>query len=333
MNVRKTMSALKLVCVPTIILLFGLASAPVAGGVAFNSDPAVTTYFDGSFNQIQVWLAGLDGRLYAHYYNQSGWHTDDHGNGGAASFYETPAVTTYWDGSFNQIQAWLTGTNGHLYAHYYNQSGWHTDDHGIAGNTFFFATPAVMTYWDGSFNQIQAWLTGDDGHLYAHYYNQSGWHTDDHGNGGAASFYGTPAVTTYWDGSFNQIQVWLTGTNGHLYAHYYNQSGWHTDDHGIAGSVSFSGAPAVTTYWDGSFNQIQVWLTGTDGHLHAHYFDQSGWHTDDHGAGGSALFYGTAAVMTYWDGSFNQIQVWLTGSDDNLYAHYFDQSGWHTDRH
>jgi hypothetical protein len=225
------MSAFKLVCVPTIIVLFGLVSAPVASGVAFNSDPAVTTYWDGSFNQIQVWLAGLDGRLYSHYYNQGGWHTDDHGNGGAASFYGTPAVTTYWDGSFNQLQVWLTGIDGHLYAHYYNQSGWHTDDHGNGGAASFYGTPAVTTYWDGSFNQLQVWLTGNDGHLYAHYYNQSGWHTDDHGNGGAASFYGAPAVTTYWDGSFNQIQVWLTGSDDNLYAHYYDQSGWHTDQH------------------------------------------------------------------------------------------------------
>ena len=52
------------------------------------------------------------------------------------------------------------------------------------------------------------------------------------GNGGAASFYGDPAVTTYWDGTFNQINVWATGSDGHLYAHYFNATGWHTSARG-----------------------------------------------------------------------------------------------------
>jgi hypothetical protein len=143
-------------------------------------------------------------------------------------------VTTYWDGSFNQVQVWVVSGYGHLYAHYYNQSGWHTDDHGN-GNGVFLQGPAVTTYWDGSFNQLQVWATGFDGHLYAHYYNQTGWHTDDHGDGNGVALYGGPAVTTYWDGSFNQVHVWAMGWDGHLYAHYYNQSGWHTDDHGVGG--------------------------------------------------------------------------------------------------
>jgi hypothetical protein len=308
------------------------------GGVLFDSggDPAATTYWDGSFNQVQVWAVGTNGHLYAHYFNQTGWHTDDHGDaGGGVSFYRDLAVTTYWDGSFNQVQVWATGSNGHLYAHYLNQTGWHTDDHGNGGAASFYNAPAVTTYWDGSFNQIQVWVTGNNGHLYAHYFNQTGWHTDDHGNGGTASFYSDPAVTTYWDGSFNQVQVWARGDDGHLYAHYFNQTGWHTDDHGDAGGgVLFGGDPAVLTYWDGSFNQVQVWATGSNGHLYAHYFNQTGWHTDDHGgSGGAASFNGDPAVTTYWDGSFNQIHVWVIGSDDHFYAHYLNQDGWYTDDH
>ena len=59
------------------------------------------------------------------------------------------------------------------------------------------------------------------------------WHIDDHGTGAnGVRFYGDPAVNTYWDGSFNQIMVWLIGANSDLYAHYLHSDGWHTDDHG-----------------------------------------------------------------------------------------------------
>jgi hypothetical protein len=259
---------------------------PLEQRLVLSSDrPAAITYLDSTgFLQEQVWATGSDGHLYAHYLNASGWHTDDHGKPAAASFVGDPAATTYWDGSFTQVNVWVTGSDGHLYAHYFNATGWHTDDHGTARAASFNPDLAVTTYWDGSFLQEQVWATGSDGHLYAHYLNATGWHTDDHGNGGAAGFYGTPAVTTYWDGSFNGIQVWVTGSNGHLYAHYFDATGWHTDDHGNGGAASFYGDPAVTTYWDGTFNQINVWATGSDGHLYAHYFNATGWHTDDHGA-------------------------------------------------
>src|SRR5262245_53201715 len=71
-----------------------------------------------------------------------------------------------------------------------------------------------------------------------------------------------PAINTYLDISgFNQVMVWLTGDDGHLYVHYLHRDGWHTDDHGIAANgVNFLyGKPAVNTYVDSSgFNQVMV---------------------------------------------------------------------------
>jgi hypothetical protein len=229
---------------------------------------------------VQVWAVGNFNHLHVHYLNQTGWHTDDHGNANGLPFNSYGlAVTTYWDGSFNQIQVWAVGSDYHLYAHYYNQTGWHTDDHGDANGHAFYSAPAVLTYWDGSFTGVQVWARGDDFHLHVHYLNQTGWHTDDHGDANGKAFF-APAVLTYW---FTEVQVWAVGSDYHLHVHYYNQTGWHTEDHGNANGMDFLGrAPAVTTYWDGSFLQVHVWDVAS-GHLYVHYYDAYGWHTDDHG--------------------------------------------------
>jgi hypothetical protein len=315
-----------------------------ANGVGFYSNPAVNTYVDSSgFTQVMVWLTGDDGHLYVHYLHPDGWHTDDHeADANGLGFAGNPAVNTYVDSSgFTQVMVWLTGNDGHLYAHYLHPDGWHTDDHGSGANgARFFGTPAVNTYVDSNgFNQVMVWLRGNDGHLYAHYLHPDGWYTDDHGTGAkGVTFYGDPAVNTYVDGSgFNEVMVWLTGNDGHLYVHYLNRQGWHTDDHGTGGNgVTFYANPAVNTYLDSSgFNQVMVWLTGNDFHLYAHYLYPDGWHTDDHGTGSnSVLFSGNPAVNTYLDSSgFNEVMVWLTGANGDLYAHYLNQEGWHTDDH
>jgi hypothetical protein len=209
-----------------------------------------TVEYRGSdgFLQEQIWGV-THGDLFVHYLNKTGWHTDDHGNANGTAFIGEPSATTYVDSSgFNQIQIWAVAANGHLYAHYFNQTGWHTDDHGSANGSSFQAFPAVLTYVDSSgFNQIQVWDPASSGHLYVHYFNRTGWHTDDHGIANGNPFVGAPAVNTYLDPSlFVQVQVWVTASNGHLYAHYLNRTGWHTDDHGNANGASF-GAPAVTT--------------------------------------------------------------------------------------
>jgi hypothetical protein len=291
------------------------------------------------FLQEQIWGVAPNGDLFVHYLNKTGWHTDDHGNANGNPFRGEPSATTYVDASgFNQIQVWAVASNGHLYEHYFDRTGWHTVDQGNANGYSFEDYPAVMTYVDATgFDQIQVWDTTPNGHLYVHYFNRTGWHTDDHGNANGQYFNdGAPAVTTYLDSSgFNQIQVWAVGTNGHLYEHYFDGTGWHTVHQGNANGLPFGADPAVTTYLDSTgFRQIQVWDTATNGHLYAHYFNQTGWHTDDHGNANGLAFVSPPSVTTYVDSTgFDQIQVWDIAEGGHLYAHYFNRTGWHTDDH
>src|SRR5262249_32843521 len=161
-------------------------------------------------------------------------------------------VTTYWDRYFNEVQVWGVASDGHLYLHLLDRTGWHTVDHGLAVNAAssggdyfpgvpFPGSPTAMTHWNGRYTQVEGWTLGNNGRLYARYSDATGWHTGDHGLAVAPAssgayylpavyFAGRPAVTTYWDGAFDEVQVWATGSNGHLYAHYYNSSGWHTSD-------------------------------------------------------------------------------------------------------
>jgi hypothetical protein len=255
-------------------------------GVTFVSAPAVNTYWDGRFNQIHVWVLGSDGHLYVRYLNQGGWHTDDHlGAPGGVKFVGNPAAITHRDGTFNRVEVWMRGSDGHLYTHSLVRGMWRTEDQGDAAPGITFAgDPAAISYSDARGSQVQVWARGSDDHLYVRITDNAGSRTDHHGIAPTgAPFAGTPTVLAYWDGAFNQLQVWMRGSDGHLYLRSLGPNGWRTADHGLAApGIAWRGDIAATTYWDGTFNQVQVFAEGTDGHLYERSLREKGWQTEDH---------------------------------------------------
>src|SRR5262249_18049745 len=137
-----------------------------------------------------------------------------------------------------------------------------------------------------------------------------------------------PAVTDYVTGGFDQLQVWDTGNDGHLYNRYYDGT-WHWADHGTGGFPLADG-PAVTVYDDpvSGTHQLQVWVVGRNGHLYNHYFDGTS-HWADHDTDGVALT-GVPAVTVYDDPASgqHQLQVWIAGLNGrHLYNRYYDGAG------
>jgi hypothetical protein len=136
-------------------------------------------------------------------------------------------------------------------------------------------TPAAIT---DVYSHLIVWVTGDNGHLYAHWWDGGAWHFDDHGTGGSP-VHGTPAAIT---DVYSHLIVWVTGDNGHLYAHWWDGGAWHFDDHGTGGA-SFASNPAVIT---DVYSHLLVFVSGWDHHLYAHWWDGGDWHWDDHSPSG-----------------------------------------------
>jgi hypothetical protein len=140
-------------------------------------------------------------------------------------------------------------------------------------------------------------LTGTNGILYVDQFSPvaGGWSWASLGNPGGVQFASSPAVINYSVGSATYENVFLTGTNGILYADQFSPvaGGWSWENLGNPGGVQFASSPAVINYSVGSATYENVFLTGTKGILYADQFSPvaGGWSWENLGNPGAGVLF------------------------------------------
>jgi hypothetical protein len=273
----------------------------------------------GAENVYQVWT---DGNLYAgHLDLTSGqWEYVPLGNPGVG-FASGPVAIANGGGD----DYFLTGTDGNLYVGHFDlpNEGQPWTNLGNPGGVTFASGPVAIQYG----GDINAFLTGTDGHLYADHRDPSTghWGWVDLGSPGVGLASG-PAVINFG----SEENVFVTGTDGNLYIDGYlpgsGSGGWANDwgwagGLGNPGGVSFASGPVAlgfTAYQD-------VFFTGADGNLYVDQWDGVArhWGWVNLGNPGGVTFAGGPAIMNYGCDSRSP-NIFLTGTDGNLYVDHFD---------
>ncbi len=135
----------------------------------------------------------------------------------------------------------------------------------------------------------------------------------------------------------NVHESYVIGSNHHLYNYHYvpnsqGQYSWgYTDVSSAVGVTNLIGQPSAHWLKQNGGLVHDVFATGSDGHVHEFYFENSKWTTDDlwtyaypghsHPADG-ATFTGSPFGFSYYDSNGNpHHSVYVTASDGKLY-HY-----------
>ena len=93
-------------------------------------------------------------------------------------------------------------------------------------------SPGVITYLQGSTQQIYSFVNASNGHLEVNYWNGSAWQWADQGTPAGTTLTGNPGVVAYQQGGTERIYAFDRGANGHLYVNYWNGSAWNWADQG-----------------------------------------------------------------------------------------------------
>src|SRR5208337_4864839 len=134
-------------------------------------------------------------------------------------------------------------------------------------------SPGVITYLQGSTQQIYSFVNASNGHLEVNYWNGSAWHWADQGTPSGVPLTGNPGVITYLQGGTQRIYAFDRGANGHLYVNSWNGSAWHGADQGTPAGTTLTGNPGVITYVQGGTQRIYAFDRGANGHLYVNYWD------------------------------------------------------------
>jgi hypothetical protein len=315
--------------------LAGSSLAPVNYG-----QPSTSTIRTSGVSE-NVFHVGTDGNLYVdHYDPSSGWVWVNEGNPGT-SFVSNPVAITIGVGSSALENVYLTGADGDLWIFQYNPtSGWSwigVPNPGVA----FVGDPTAVNYGSGSTAVEDVFLTGSDGHLHDLRFTQPSTYTwADLGNAGSAVV-GRPTgntlqVTSTFNGRISHYleeNVYVTGADGNLYwAQSLGGGSWTWTNLAHPVNLPLTHNPAVIDNGSGSSTSDNVFVTGTDGHLHVISYvsiraGSGSWTWSDLNGPGPG-FASDIAVSTYGSGSSEVEDVFVVGTDGNLYDEHHGSTGW-----
>jgi hypothetical protein len=257
------------------------------------------------------------------------------------------AAVTYSESGKQRIYVFACGDDGHVYVNYWDGSRWQWADQGTPPGTTAFTGLAAITYREAGTQRIYAFVGGANGHLYVNYWDGSRWQWADQGTPPNSSVSLAPGANTF---SFiapndlvarQQIYVFVSGSNGHLFLNYWNGFQWQWRDQGSpTGSASWLSPPGVTSYSTSgrpgvpSERLIYAFVGSSNGHLYVNYWNGATWQWADQGTppGGFAACTTKPAVITYNEARQQRLYVFTDdgcfSSNGHLYVNYWDGNRW-----
>jgi hypothetical protein len=182
------------------------------------------------------------------------------------------------------------------------------------------ATPAV---YDPIFGHFEVYAITSTGNLEQDAYTSgSGWGGwTSRGAPSGVTLTGTPSAA--YDTATGNLEVYATGSNGHLEETWYVPgSGWHAWSD-ITGSTGPTLASSPAAFYDTVAGHMEVFATGTNNHLQEATYTTA-WTLKD--LGGSIT--GTPSPMH--DGIYNRTEVYATGTNGALSQYASISGAWTT---
>jgi hypothetical protein len=223
-------------------------------------------------------VGGVNGKLYDLYWDGSAWAWEGQGTP-PGSTVESVGGAVYDPASPNPLYVFVVGANGHLFVKYMNgsTSEWTWRDQGAPPGTTAISVPTSV--YQSITEDLSAFVTGANGHLFENYWNGSAWAWKDLGTPTGVSVTGAPSAV-YDPSSNNPLLVFVVGSNGHLFVAYLNGTTWEWRDQGIpSGETGLSAAAGLSAIYDPtSTNSILAFAVGSStGNLYVNYWNGTAW--------------------------------------------------------
>jgi hypothetical protein len=324
-----------------VIVAFVLAVSPVSaqsdwapfrdiGGI-FTAGAPITAVSRNP-NQIDLFVTGINGHVYTSWYIVgSDWTGIGHRWRDIGGVFPAGAPIAAVVRNPNQIDLFITGHNGHVYTSWYiDGSDWSGlgDKWRDIGGVFPAGAPLAAV--SRRPNQIDLFVTGLNGHVYTSWYiDGSDWSGlgDKWLDIGGVFPVGAPlsAIARHP----HQLDVFVTGLNGHVYTSFYLDGGqWSGfgDKWMDIGGVFQSAAPVTAITRNPA--QIDLFITGLNGNVYTSwYIDGNAWS----GLGDRWLDIGgvfpNAAKVSAVTRNPNRMDLFISGLNGDVYTSWFNDGG------
>jgi hypothetical protein len=297
--------------------IIGVIEAP-GGSSGGGSTPTATAARPAPVQyggEMDVYVIGGDGYLYKDTYG-SGWSGFSKLSGG--NLVGSPMAMAYTNGSYSEMDVFAVGSDGTVSKDTWNGSVWTFGNLGKPSNTNLVGNPMAMEWTNGSYQELDVYVTGADGNVYKDTWNGSTWSTfTPLGTGN--SFVSSPTAVQYG----SEMDVYVRSSNNVVYKDTWTTtwSGWNP-----LGTMTMQHEPFAMVYTNGGYSEMDIYSIATSGNQpEKDMWNGQTW-SNWNGLSGGSL--GTPYAMEYTEGSYQEMDVYLRGANNVIYHDSWNGSTW-----
>src|SRR5216683_5425621 len=293
----------------------------------------------------------LDGHLILNFYSVStAWTWFDESSPAVSA--NPPSVTlggrvaqiSFIDsGGVLRQYAFVSGTNGHLYADFYSTTGWQWTDQslGVGAPGWVREVVGTASFIDSAgARNLDVFVIDSHGALWRNYGNSStgtpqSWETVSAQLAIPSLSAGVGAIAGVATTGIHALYVFAYGSNGHLYLFVWSDqsSSWLGIDEHIESQfagITVTGRVGVDSFVDdASVLRVYAFVIGSTGRVYVNYYDGTGvtgWHWSDQGLmnpQGTTASVGVGVTHFRGSGGIN-IYASVIGSDNVVYLNWLN---------
>jgi len=229
-----------------------------------------------------------------------GHHPASGGLGGGSNT-GRPAAVQYG----SEMDVYVIG-GGNLYKDTYG-SGWGGFSELSGGN--LVGSPMAMVYTNGSYSEMDVFAVGSDGTVYKDTWNGSVWTFGNLGKPSGTNLVGNPMAMEWTSGSYQELDVYVTGADGNVYKDTWNGSAWSTFTPLGTGN-SFVSSPTAVQYG----SEMDVYIRSSNNVIYKDTWTTtwSGWNPL-----GTMTMQHEPFAMVYTNGSYSEMDIYSIATSAN----------------
>jgi hypothetical protein len=281
---------------------------------------------------LYAFVIGADGHLWSNWWNGSSWQWSDEGVPPGTAAVEGIGSAALSGTATTGIYAFVRGGDGHLWTNWSQGGSWQWYDLGRPSDAIDVVDGiAVTTTVAGPQQCIDISVRGGDGHLWVNRLQGTSTQWSDHGQPSNTAFVSTGVGAVAYASAAAQFEyTFLRGSDGHLWADWYDGTTWKWGDQGPPQNTIelLDGADAITFAADGN-QLLYAFGCGDDGHLYANWWDGHQWQWGDQGQPSSTTrVVEGAGTITFDYAGTRYIYVFVRADDGHLWVSWWNGSQW-----
>ena len=248
----------------------GLVAKPGAPVTAVSRNP----------NQLDLFVVGNDGRVYTSWWSTGGdWSGVQSNWRSIGGFFPVGAHISAIARTPNNLDLFVVGNDGRVYTSWwYAGSDWSGINDNWRSIGGFFPAGAPLSATSRSANNLDVFVTGNDGRVYTSWwYAGSDWSGINNNWRSLGGFFPAGAPVAAVARTPNNLDLFITGNDGRVYTSWwYAGSDWSGINNNWRSLGGFFPAGAPVAAVSRNPNQLDLFITGNDGRVYTSWWSAGG---------------------------------------------------------